>query len=143
MRVVGEAVTPPVGDVGRFGKGALLDYRSAHYVVPGAPAADTLLVRTVPGVDPMAVGRSLARKLGDLDIELSQPVKPNDLVNFGRVQNFPLFLALLVALVIGLPLGIAAGRWVWTSFADNLGILPSPAIPLTAVLLMVPAIVLL
>ena len=49
MRVVGEAVTPPVGDVGRFGKGALIDYSAAHYLVPGAPAADTLLVRTAPG----------------------------------------------------------------------------------------------
>ena len=37
------------------------------------------------------------------------------------------------------PIGIAVGRWIWTSFSDQLGILPSPAIPLAGVLLAVPA----
>src|SRR5207248_7097251 len=116
------------------------------------------------------------------------PSKPNDLVNFGRVQNLPLFLAVLVALMaaatlahvlvtairrrrrdlailktlgfqrgqltsvvtwqattlslvalaIGIPLGVAAGRWTWSAFANTLGIVPSPATPLATALLAVP-----
>lgn len=31
-----------------------------------------------------------------------------------------------VALVVGVPLGAAAGRWVWRMFADNLGIAAEP-----------------
>jgi len=49
----------------------------------------------------------------------------------------------LVALAIGVPVGIAVGRGMWTSFADQLGIVPAPAIPLLGVLLTVPATLLL
>jgi putative ABC transport system permease protein len=40
----------------------------------------------------------------------------------------------LVAVAIGAPLGIAAGRLVWQAFADTLGVDPSPAVPLVLVL---------
>ena len=194
MKVVGVAVTPPVGDVGQFGKGGLIDYRSTQYLVPGAPAADTLLVRTAPGVDPQAVGAAIARRYPDHnDIEISLPTQPTDLVNFGRVQNFPLYLGLLialmaaatlahvlvssirrrrrdlailktigfqrrqltstvawqastlsvVALLVGIPVGIAVGRWIWSAFSNQLGIIPSPALPLLGVLLTIPATLLL
>src|SRR5947207_2988991 len=194
MKVVGVAVTPPVGDVGQFGKGGLIDYRSTQYLVPGAPAADTLLVRTAPGVDPQAVGAAIARRNPDHnDIEISLPTQPTDLVNFGRVQNFPLYLGLLialmaaatlahvlvssirrrrrdlailktigfqrrqltstvawqastlsvVALLVGIPVGIAVGRWIWSAFSNQLGIIPSPALPLLGVLLTIPATLLL
>jgi predicted lysophospholipase L1 biosynthesis ABC-type transport system permease subunit len=193
LHVVGEAIIPPVGDVGRFGEGALIDYRAAPYLVPGAPAADTLFVRTVPGADPRAVGDALARTISEVEPYVQLPSRPNDLVNFGRVQNFPVYLAALVALMaaatlahvlvtsirrrrrdlailktmgfergqlrgtvawqastlavvslaIGLPLGIAAGRWVWSAFATSLGILPSPAVPAAAVALAIPLTVIL
>jgi len=39
-------------------------------------------------------------------------------------------LTLLIALVAGLPLGIAAGRWAWRSFAGSLGVVPVTVIPL-------------
>jgi hypothetical protein len=194
MTIVGEAVTPPVGDVGQFGKGILIDYRSTQYLVPGAPAADTLLVRTVPGADPGAVGHTIASRIPkDDDVEIQLPTQPTDLVNFGRVQNFPLYLALLVALMaaatlahvlvtsirrrrrdlailktigfqrgqltwtvawqattltlialaLGIPIGVTVGRWIWTSFSNQLGILPSPAVPLAAVLITIPATLLL
>jgi len=35
----------------------------------------------------------------------------------------------VVAVVIGIPLGMAAGRWVWVLFAHQLGILPEPVFP--------------
>jgi hypothetical protein len=44
----------------------------------------------------------------------------------------------LVALVAGLPLGIAAGRLAWTLFADGLGVLPEPVTPGLVLLLLVP-----
>lgn len=44
-----------------------------------------------------------------------------------------------LALLIGIPLGIGAGRWVWTLFADELGVPPQPQVSLPALLLAVPA----
>jgi predicted lysophospholipase L1 biosynthesis ABC-type transport system permease subunit len=41
------------------------------------------------------------------------------------------------ALVIGVPLGIVAGRWGWGVFAANLGVPPIPVVPLVAVLAIV------
>jgi len=38
----------------------------------------------------------------------------------------------LVAAVIGIPAGIVCGRWVWIEFAHQLGIVPRPAVPLLA-----------
>jgi hypothetical protein len=35
----------------------------------------------------------------------------------------------LATLVVGIPVGIAGGRWIWTYFADNSGILAEPVIP--------------
>jgi ABC-type antimicrobial peptide transport system permease subunit len=34
-----------------------------------------------------------------------------------------------VALVVGVPLGVAAGRIAWRAFADQLGVLTSPSTP--------------
>jgi hypothetical protein len=44
----------------------------------------------------------------------------------------------LVALVIGFPLGIAAGRLTWSVFAEGLGVLPEPVTPGLVLLLLVP-----
>jgi ABC-type lipoprotein release transport system permease subunit len=35
----------------------------------------------------------------------------------------------LVALAVGLPLGIAAGRWAWMLVADRLGVVPVSVVP--------------
>ena len=45
----------------------------------------------------------------------------------------------LVALLVGLPLGVAAGRWLWTRVADGLGVVAVPVVPLAAIALVVPA----
>jgi FtsX-like permease family len=47
-----------------------------------------------------------------------------------------------VALLIGLPLGVAAGRWAWQLFGAGLGIPADPVVPVPLVLLMVPAVIL-
>ena len=44
-----------------------------------------------------------------------------------------------IALIIGLPAGVAAGRWAWRYLAPQLGVLPEPAIPLTAIFIAIPA----
>ena len=36
---------------------------------------------------------------------------------------------LLLALLLALPIGVAAGRWLWTAFAQRIGIVPSPSVP--------------
>jgi len=43
-----------------------------------------------------------------------------------------------IALLIGLPTGIACGRWVWRVFAAQLGVLPEPAVPLVTIFIAVP-----
>jgi hypothetical protein len=48
-----------------------------------------------------------------------------------------------LGLVIGLPLGVSLGRWAWTLFADQIGVVPEPVTPLPLILLVVPAAVLL
>ena len=42
---------------------------------------------------------------------------------------------LLVAVVLGLPLGVAAGHLVWTGFATSLGVVPVTAVPLAALII--------
>jgi hypothetical protein len=44
-----------------------------------------------------------------------------------------------IALLIGLPAGIAGGRWAWRVFAAQLGVLPEPSLPLTTSLIAIPA----
>jgi FtsX-like permease family len=43
----------------------------------------------------------------------------------------------LVALVIAIPLGIVIGRWTWSSFAGNLGVVAGVVVPTAAVLAVV------
>jgi predicted lysophospholipase L1 biosynthesis ABC-type transport system permease subunit len=37
---------------------------------------------------------------------------------------------LAVAALAGIPLGVAAGRWTWTSYANSIGVVPAPVVPL-------------
>ena len=43
-----------------------------------------------------------------------------------------------IALLAGLPIGVAGGRWAWRIFAAQLGVLPEPAVPLAAILIAIP-----
>ena len=49
----------------------------------------------------------------------------------------------VLALVVGVPLGIIGGRWAWGLLADDLGTISEPRIPTLAVLLAVPTVLLL
>src|SRR5207237_7027957 len=48
----------------------------------------------------------------------------------------------LAAMAIGVPLGVAAGRWAWIVFARGIGIVPAPEVPILVLLLLVPGTVL-
>jgi ABC-type lipoprotein release transport system permease subunit len=47
----------------------------------------------------------------------------------------------VAAMAIGVPLGVAAGRWAWIVFARGLGIVPAPEVPILVLLLLVPGTV--
>lgn len=42
------------------------------------------------------------------------------------------------ALLIGLPVGVVAGRWAWALFADSVGVSARPDIPLALILAAIP-----
>ena len=42
---------------------------------------------------------------------------------------------LVVALLVGIPLGIAAGHWAWATFASSLGVVPVTALPTVAIVI--------
>ena len=48
-----------------------------------------------------------------------------------------------MAALLGVPVGIAAGRLAWDVFADRLGVPPRPVTPLVAVLVLLPLLLLL
>jgi ABC-type lipoprotein release transport system permease subunit len=48
-----------------------------------------------------------------------------------------------ISLVVGIPVGVVAGRWAWRLFTDQLGVVPSPVVPTAALILLIPATVLL
>lgn len=56
----------------------------------------------------------------------------------GAIRVWQLTLLTGLALVIGLPLGLAAGRYAWARFAAGAGVPAAPVIPVTLVLLAVP-----
>ena len=37
---------------------------------------------------------------------------------------------IILALTLAVPVGVAAGRWLWTAFAEDIGIVAAPAVPL-------------
>ena len=44
-------------------------------------------------------------------------------------------VAAVIGIVVGLPLGIAVGRWLWTLFARQIYAVPHPTVPVLSVLL--------
>ena len=48
----------------------------------------------------------------------------------------------LIALGFGIPLGVILGRWVWTALANNLGTVAEPVVPILAIVVAVPAVLL-
>jgi putative ABC transport system permease protein len=49
----------------------------------------------------------------------------------------------VIALVVGVVLGVIGGRWAWALFADNIGIEMSPVVPWSGIAVLVPVALLL
>lgn len=47
-----------------------------------------------------------------------------------------------LALLFGVPIGVVVGRWVWTALADNLGTVAQPIVPLLALVVSAPVVLL-
>ena len=196
LKVVGRGVMPSTSDASGLGTGASMSMEAIRQLVSpttAPPNPDTLVVRFAPGTDAAMARTRLAEVLSPFGptYVVVAPDKPNDVVNFGRVQGLPLALAGLLAalaaatlahllitsirrrgrdlaivktlgfvprqirtavawqattlaiaaMAIGVPLGIAAGRWAWIVFARNIGIVPAPEVPILVLLLLIPGTV--
>ena len=196
LRVVGRGIMPSTSDASGLGTGASMSLEAARRLISPAgapPDLDNLVVRFAPGVDAAAARVRLAEVVAPFGptFVVVGPDKPNDVVNFGRVQGLPLALAGLMAalaaatlahllvtsirrrgrelaivktlgfvprqvrtavawqattlaiaaMAIGVPLGVAAGRWAWIVFARGLGIVPAPEVPILLLLLLIPGTV--
>jgi FtsX-like permease family len=50
------------------------------------------------------------------------------------VVGWQITTILVIAAAVGLPLGVAVGNWAWTTFANSIGVVPLPVVPVTALL---------
>jgi len=193
MEIVGRAVFPVFGEVGRLGDGVYVNPAGAERIdgEPVDPSDTGLLIRLAPGADLDAVVADLEAETETFIFVISQG-RPTDIVNFGRVEATPYILGailaalsvatlthvlvsatrrrrrelailktlgfvrsqvratvgwqattlVLVALLVGVPVGIAAGRWIWTLFADELGVVAVSRVPWLAIALLIPGAVL-
>ncbi len=196
VRVVGTVVLPP-GDVSaHLGDGVIVTRQALVRLAGGRVRSPYVIaVAFRPGVDTTQAVAHLDRRLAAVDQNFftQSPTTPTDLVNFGRIQNLPLILgsvlavmALLTvahllttsirrrrrdlailktlgfdrgdigrtvawqattlavaALVVAVPLGVAAGRIIWRLFAGRLGVVPDVSTPVVLLALIVPATILL
>ena len=60
-----------------------------------------------------------------------------------RVVSWQASALAAAALLVGLPIGVLAGRWAWTLFARSAGVAPGAAVPVTLVLAAIPVTLLL
>jgi len=60
-----------------------------------------------------------------------------------RVVAWQATFIAMAAVVIGLPLGILIGRWLWTRVANSIGVVPQPSVTALVLVLLAPAVILL
>lgn len=96
MTVVGRGVHPDVSDSGRFGEGVAMTYQGLKSLNPGA-ARNVFLVRFSPEVDFDQTYRELQGTFSRIGISRGGP--PTELAGFGRTEDLPFLLAVMVAIV--------------------------------------------
>jgi hypothetical protein len=90
-----------------------------------------VLVVGVTVVNAMVV--AVRRRRHDLAIMQSMGSTNGDVTTVGVSQGITIGA---VGLVIGLPLGVVAGRWLWTMLADAFGTLAEPVVPLVPIMVL-------
>jgi ABC-type lipoprotein release transport system permease subunit len=101
LKVVGRVVIPPSSDTAHLGSGAVLPIDDYRLLAPPGftpPQPTDAVLRFAPGVT-RAVGVAWLERVAGQQYEVITPHKPADIVNFGQVQNLPLFLAGFIALL--------------------------------------------
>ncbi|MDQ4071064.1 MAG: ABC transporter permease, partial [Actinomycetota bacterium] len=96
MAIVGRGVHPDVGDSGRFGEGVAMTFQGLKALNPGA-ARNVFLVRFSPRVDRDQTYGELQETFSRIGMARGGP--PTELAGFGRSEDLPFLLAVLVAVV--------------------------------------------
>lgn len=144
MRVVGRGVLTEFAGGARLGEGAAVTVEGMRRIEPDL-VTDVVLLRLRPGAGRAALLKQIVdAPPGNVYL----PVKPSDLSDLERSQvartlAWQSSTVAVLAVVVGVPAGLAAGRLAWSVFADRLGVPPQPATPLLATALLVPATLLL
>ena len=190
MHVVGETSLSNLSfeDDRGLGEGAAITFAGLRQLDPTAFHTG-YLVRLRPGVAPETEAAKLQDQFRDAQVSVFLARPPTDLDNFRRVNQAPIALAgvlavlgtatlvhallsttrrrtrdlailkvlglrgrqlravvawqatalAVVGVVVGLPLGVATGRWTWFLFARQLGVVVHPVVPLLAIAIAVPA----
>lgn len=103
--------------------------------VAGLPDVGAGLVAAIAlGTLAHALVTSVRRRRADLAVLKAIGFRPRDVA---ATVGWQATTIMVLALVAGLPLGVAAGRWSWQVVADGLGA-PAPVIPVLTVLVIVP-----
>jgi ABC-type lipoprotein release transport system permease subunit len=63
-----------------------------------------------------------------------------DRAQVARTMRWQAVTSAMVAVVVGLPVGVAAGRGVWRLVGERIGVVPEPVTPWLLVLAVVPAL---
>lgn len=100
--IVGTVVVPPNSDTTRLGSGGVVTRDGELAMVPkgftALPPITDAYISFARGVDRREALERLEKEFAGR-YSINTPVKPNDLVNFGQVQNLPLLLAGLVGVM--------------------------------------------
>ena len=104
------------------------ELRSAPLVLGGL-----LLASLVLGLG-LAIGLSVRDRRRELAVLRALGFGDRDVRRSVRWQGLAL---VVVGLVVGVPLGVVAGRFAWRAFADRLGVVPEPAVPLALLVALV------
>ncbi|HET9187606.1 MAG TPA: FtsX-like permease family protein, partial [Acidothermaceae bacterium] len=199
LHIVGRMIAPSVGDLftNHLGDGGWVSGALARQIAASQPQDQNGLpptvfnlfaVRYAPGVARHAAFASLKRDFG---ATVLHPLPAEDVVNLRSVDQLPLILAALIALLatvtlantlvsavrrrrhdlailktvgfvrrqiagvvvwqattfalvalaVGIPLGLAGGRWAWNAVASGIGAVSPPVLPTALVALLVLATV--
>ena len=98
LRIVGRAVLPTLsgGDVGGLGDGGLVTGEGLAQLAPGVPRS-MFVVRFAPDAGEAEREEALAPFEGRIEVRTAAP--PSRVADFGRVDDLPVVLAVLLALV--------------------------------------------